>query len=76
MTTMTFEQVVEMVKQFSTEQQGMLTDLMHGWQIEALRHEIAKDARESLTAFRSGQFKPQSAKAVIKELRKYVENQE
>jgi len=61
--TMMFEQVVETVRQFSPEQREMLADLMHR-KIEASRHEIAKDARESLTAFRSGQFKVQSAKAV------------
>lgn len=69
---MTFEQVVETVRQFSPEQREILADLIRNWQTEALRYEIAKDARESLAAFRSGQFKPQSAEAVIKELREYV----
>ena len=65
---MTFEQVVEMIRQFLAEQQEMLTDLIRGWRIETRRREIARDAQESLAAFRSGQLKPQSAQAVISEL--------
>jgi len=66
---MTFEKVVETIKQFPEEQQEMLVDLIHGWRIEARRREIARDAQESLEAFRSGQFELQSAEAVIAELR-------
>ena len=73
---MTFEQVVEMVRQFPTEQQEMLIDLIRGWRAEARRREIARDAQESLAAFHSGQLKPQSAQAVITELRQSLEGQE
>ncbi len=65
---MTFEQVVETVKQFPAEQQEMLIDLMRGWRIEARRREIARDAQKSLAAFRGGELEPQSAQAVITEL--------
>ena len=46
----------------------MLTNLIHGWRIKARRREIARDAQESLAAFRSGQLEPQSAQTVIAEL--------
>jgi len=70
---MTFEQVVEMIRQFPAEQQEMLIDLIRGWRIETRRREIARNAQESLAAFRSGQLEPQSAQAVISELRQSVE---
>ncbi len=70
---MTFEQVVETIKQFPAEQQDMLVDLIRGWRTEARRREIARDAQESLTAFRDGQFEPQSAQAAIAELRQSLQ---
>lgn len=66
---MTFEQVVETIRQFPAEQQEMLIDLMQNWRIESRRREIARDAQVSLSAFRSGQLKPHSAQIVITELR-------
>ncbi len=74
--TMTFEQVVETVRQFPDEQREMLVDLIRGWRTEARRREIARDAQESLAAFRSGQLDPQSAQAVITELQQSLEDQE
>ena len=72
---MTFEQVVETIRQFPAEQQEMLIDLIHAWRIESRRREMARDAQESLAAFRSGQLKPQSAQAVITELRQLSDGQ-
>ncbi len=74
--SMTFEQVVETIRQFPAEQQDMLIDLIRNWRIEARRREIARGAQESLAAFRSGQLAPQSAQAVIAELEKSLEDQE
>lgn len=73
---MTFEQVVETVRQFPAEQQEMLINLIRGWRTEARRREIARDAQESLAAFHSGQLEPQSAQEVITELRQALEDQE
>jgi len=73
---MTFEQVVETIRQFPVEQQEMLIDLIRGWRTETRRREIARDAQESLAAFHSGQLEPQSAQAVITELRQLSESQE
>ncbi len=72
---MTFEQVVETIRQFPAEQQEMLIDLIRGWRAETRRREIARDAQESLATFRSGQLKPQSAQEVITELRQLSESQ-
>jgi len=49
---MTFEQVVERIRQFPAEQQEMLIDMIRGWRTETRRREIARDAQESLAAFR------------------------
>jgi len=73
---MTFEQVVETIKQFPAEQQEILIDLIRGWCTETRRREIARDAQKSLAAFRSGQLKPQSAQAAITELWQSLEGQE
>ncbi len=73
---MTFEQVVESAKQFPAEQQEMLIDLIRGWRTETRCREIARDAQESLAAFRGGQLEPQSAQAVVTELRQSLVDQE
>ncbi|MCI5124060.1 MAG: hypothetical protein D3925_06185 [Candidatus Electrothrix sp. AR5] len=51
----------------------MLFDLISKWETEAVRHEIARDAQESLAIFRQGKLKLQSAENAIKELREYVD---
>ncbi|MGR0482760.1 MAG: hypothetical protein ACTFAL_15535 [Candidatus Electronema sp. V4] len=73
---MTFEQVVETVRQCSPEQRGVLSDLMRRWEIEAVRREIAEDAKESLELFHQGILQPQSATEAIQELLEYLSNQE
>ena len=70
--SLTFEQVVETIRQFPAEQQEMLIELMQNWRIENRRREMARNAQESLAVFRSGQLKPQSAQAVITELRQLL----
>ncbi len=50
--TMPFEQIVKKVKQCSSEQRKILSDLMHRWEIEAVRREIAEEAKKSLELFR------------------------
>ncbi len=74
--SMTFEQVVETVRQFPEEQREILVDLIRGWRIDARRREIARDARESLAAFHGGQLKPQSAREVIAELHQSLEGRQ
>lgn len=71
---MTFEQVVETVRQCSPKQREDLSDPMRKWEIEAVRCEIAEDAKESLELFQRGVL--QSAKEAIQELREHLSNQE
>lgn len=73
---MTFEQVVETVRQCSPEQREVLSDLMRKWELEAVRREIAEDAKKSLELFRQGVLRSQSATEAIQELREYLSNQE
>ena len=72
---MTFEQVVETVKQCSPEQREVLSDLLRRWEIESVRREIAEDAKKSLELFWQGGLQPQSAKEAIQELREYLSGQ-
>ena len=68
MSTITFDQAINTVDQLPFEQQEMLIDIFRRRLIEADRQKIARDARESLNAFRQGQFSAQSADQVIQEL--------
>lgn len=74
--SMTFEQVVETIRHFSPRQREILADLIHSWDIEAVRHEISRDAKDSLAMFRRGELKSQSAQDAIKELLAYMNKEE
>jgi hypothetical protein len=71
--TLAFEQIVDMVMQLPPEQQDMLADILRGWRIETRRREIARDANDSLNAYRAGKFKAQSASAVVNQLRESLD---
>ncbi len=73
--TLAFEQIVDTVMQLPPEQQELLADLLTGWRIEARRREIARDANDSLNAYRAGKYKPQSASTIINRLRESIEEQ-
>ncbi len=47
----------------------IIVNLMHGWEIEALRYEIAQDAKASIKAFHRGELKAKPLEEVIEELR-------
>ncbi len=74
--SITFEQVVETVRQFPEEQREILVDLIRGWRIDTRRREIARDARESLASCHAGEFKSQSAREAISELHQSLEGQQ
>lgn len=76
MTTMTFEQVLDSAMELSPEQRDMLTDILYRRQIADRRREIAANAKSSVALFQSGELKPQSADALIAELRLSLENEE
>lgn len=72
--TVTFEEVVETMRDLSPEQQDMLIELLHNWRTQARRREIAHDAELSLAAFRRGEYSPQTADDVILDLHEFAEN--
>ena len=72
--TMTFEQVVESIKELSSEQRNIIANLMHRWEVEALRDGIAQDAETSIKAFHRGELKAKPAEKVIEELRLSLED--
>jgi hypothetical protein len=71
----TLEQVLDIALQLPPEQQTMLIEIIHHRQIEARRAEIAADAQQAIEAFHQGQFAPQSAEAVIAELRRSLNDE-
>ncbi len=65
----TLNQVLENAMQLPVEQQEMLIEILHNRHLEQRRDEIAEDARESISAFRAGQIRPQPVEDIILELR-------
>ena len=59
---MTLDYAIDAVMKLPFEQQEMLLEIIR-------RREMAQDARESITAFRTGQLKPQSLPNIMAELR-------
>ncbi|WP_309732836.1 hypothetical protein [Chamaesiphon sp. OTE_75_metabat_556] len=66
----TLDRALATVMQLSLDQQELLIEILRQRHLEASRDEIAKDAQESIAAFKAGKLKPQSAEAVIAELRR------
>lgn len=62
--------------QLPPEQREILLEILQSRQIEARRQEMACDAQESLSTFRAGQLKGQTATEIIDELRQEVEDDE
>lgn len=69
----TLDLTLDMAMQLPEDQREMLLDILKRRDIEARRKEIARDARSSLEAHRAGEYRPQSADAVIRELRSTLE---
>jgi hypothetical protein len=55
-------------------QQEMLVQILQHRMVDRRRDEIARDAIESLSEFRSGNIKPQIATEAIAELRAFLQN--
>ena len=68
MNTISLDEALETVMQLPPEQQEMLIDIVRHRQIERRRQEIARDAQHSLAAYNAGEYKPQSAVQIIREL--------
>jgi hypothetical protein len=72
----TLDQVLQDALQLSSEQQEMLIRILENRHHQNRREEIAADAQQSLVDFRAGNFRPQSAKDVITELRQSLNDDE
>jgi 2,3-bisphosphoglycerate-independent phosphoglycerate mutase len=72
----TFYQVLETALQLPYEQQQMLIQILQNRHHESCRAEIATDAQQTLTDFRAGKFKRQSAEEVIAILRQSLHEPE
>ncbi len=65
----TLDQALDTVSQLPAEQRKMLEQILYRRRIEEQRRELAQSAQESMQAFHEGHGRPQSAEAVIAELR-------
>ncbi len=65
----TLDQVIDSAMQLPLEQQEMLLEILQSRRIEARRLEMARDAQESLAAFRAGKLKGRTAAEIIVDLR-------
>ena len=72
----TLDHVIDSAMQLPLEQQEMLLEILQNRQIEARRGEIARDAQESLAAFRAGKLKGQTAAEIIEDLQQTLEADE
>jgi hypothetical protein len=69
MSIITLDQALDTIMQLPLEQQELLIEIWYKRRIDARRQEIAKDAQNSLAAFRGGQYKTQPITKIIAELR-------
>jgi hypothetical protein len=76
MSEITLDKALDTIMELPLEQQEMLLDIVRRRHIERRRQEIARDAEESLAAFRTGQLRPQSSIEVIVELRQVLDEGE
>ncbi|GAB4441467.1 MAG: hypothetical protein Kow0031_23490 [Anaerolineae bacterium] len=69
METITLDQAIDTVMQLSIEQREMLIEIIRSRDIEARRKEMAEEARESIAAYRAGEFKSQPLEEILDDLR-------
>ncbi len=75
METMTLDQAIDAVMQLPPEQQDMLIDIVQHRRAENRRKEIARSAREAITAYRAGELKSQAVSSIIAELRQSLDEE-
>ncbi len=68
------DQILDEAMTLSVNEQEMLFRILQGRIIERRRDEIAKDAIASLTEYRSGKLKLQTATEAIADLRSFLQN--
>ena len=69
------DKVLDEAMDLPLEQQEMLIQILQRRMIERRRDEIAQDAAFSLTEFRAGKLKAQSADEAISELREFLQSE-
>lgn len=72
----TLNEVLDAVMELPAEQQEMLIQIVRQRTIENRREEIAQAAQVSISEFRSGKLKAQTAAEVIRDLRLLLETDE
>ena len=72
----TLDEVLDAVMGLPAEQQEMLVQIVRQRTIENRREEIAQAVQESISEFRSGKLKVQSAAEVISDLRLLLDAEE
>ena len=70
----TLDQALDAVSQLPPEQREMLEQILYRRRIEEQRRELAQSARMSIQSFHDGRGRPQSAEAVIAELRALLQS--
>jgi hypothetical protein len=71
----TLNEVLDAVMRLPAEQQKMLVQIVRQRTIENRREEIAQAAEVSITEFRSGKLKTQTAAEVMSNLRSLLETE-
>ncbi|MDJ0636804.1 MAG: hypothetical protein QNJ34_26730 [Xenococcaceae cyanobacterium MO_188.B29] len=69
------DEVLDRAMDLPIEQQEMLIQILQCRMIERRRDEIAQDAAFSLTEFRKGKLKAQTADEAIAELREFLQSE-
>jgi hypothetical protein len=72
----TLTDVLDVVEQLTDEDQEALVDIIRQRQIERRRDEIARDAQESMAAYRAGLLPSYTVEEAIAELQIIMESSE
>ncbi len=70
--TLTFDQVLETVTQWPSEQQEVLFEVLHHRQIALRRQEIARNVSDATAAFHRGELQPESVADAIAHLHTFL----
>ena len=73
---LTLTDVLDAVEQLTDEDQEAFANIIRQRQIERRRDEIARDAQESMVAYRAGLLPSYTAEEAIAELNRYLESDE
>ncbi len=72
----TLDQTLDAAMQLTSEERGMLINILRKREIEARRHEIANAAHEAIEEYKSGKILPESADEVVQKLHQSLDEEE